>query len=135
LDLTPRKPSNLNPFHKGQVVWWDNLPPVATAKVTSFRHDKNPVSTPPVIVLRHRLSFPAQCVSYTHEWTNLTRDDVLRLRKTPPLVSFMVGLVGWLVFHIIMVQGVAWWQRSKHNFKYDLRFSRRWVRRWLSSGL
>jgi hypothetical protein len=27
------------------------------------------------------------------EWSNLARDDVWRLRKTPPLVSF---LVGWL---------------------------------------
>jgi hypothetical protein len=30
----------------------------------------------------------------TQEWSNLARDGVSRLRKTPPLVSF---LVGWLV--------------------------------------
>jgi hypothetical protein len=29
----------------------------------------------------------------TQEWLNLARDDVWRLRKTPPLVNF---LVGWL---------------------------------------
>jgi hypothetical protein len=30
----------------------------------------------------------------TQEWSNIARDDVWRLRKIPPLVSF---LVGWLV--------------------------------------
>jgi hypothetical protein len=30
----------------------------------------------------------------TQEWFNLAREDVLRLRRTPPLVSF---LVSWLV--------------------------------------
>jgi hypothetical protein len=29
------------------------------------------------------------------KWSNLARDDVWRLRKTPPSVSF---LVGWLTF-------------------------------------
>jgi hypothetical protein len=32
----------------------------------------------------------------TQEWSNLARDDASRLRKPPPLVSF---LVGWLVCH------------------------------------
>jgi hypothetical protein len=29
----------------------------------------------------------------TQEWLNIARDDVWRLRRTPPLVSFLVGLV------------------------------------------
>jgi hypothetical protein len=29
------------------------------------------------------------------EWFNLARDDVLRLRRTPPLVSFLVGCFGF----------------------------------------
>jgi hypothetical protein len=60
-----------------------------------IRLNKYPVneSAPPVIVLRHLLPFPAM-----QEWLNLARDDVWRLRKTRPLVSFLVGwLVGWLV--------------------------------------
>jgi hypothetical protein len=31
LGSNPREPSNQNPFHKGHVAWWDNLPPVAAA--------------------------------------------------------------------------------------------------------
>jgi hypothetical protein len=29
LGSTPKEPSNQNPFHEGQVSWWDNLLPVA----------------------------------------------------------------------------------------------------------
>jgi hypothetical protein len=63
-------------------------------KVKAFRRDKSPVSvsTPP------RYSFKAPFTIYsnalrTQEWSDLTRDDVSRLRKTPPLVSILVGLV------------------------------------------
>jgi hypothetical protein len=28
---------------------------------------------------------------HAQEWFNLTRDDVLSLRRTPPLVTFVVG--------------------------------------------
>jgi hypothetical protein len=49
----------------------------------------------PVVVLRHRTI--SSNAFRTQEWSNLARDDVSRLRKTPPLVSFLVGLLGILL--------------------------------------
>jgi hypothetical protein len=40
------------------------------------------------------------------EWSNLTRDDLWRLRKTPPFVSFLAGwLVGWFFVDIYPENG------------------------------
>jgi hypothetical protein len=36
----------------------------------------------------------------TQEWSNLARNDVWRMRNTPPLVSFLVGWFGWLLVGI-----------------------------------
>jgi hypothetical protein len=40
----------------------------------------------------------------TQEWSNLARDDVWRLRKTPPLVSFLVGSAAY---------SSPWWWRQQ----------------------
>jgi hypothetical protein len=40
----------------------------------------------------------------TQEWFNLTRDDVLRLCRTPPVISF---LVGWLTR--MQTPSCDWW--------------------------
>jgi hypothetical protein len=39
------------------------------------------------------------------EWSNLARDDVWRLRKTPPVVSF---LIGWLESGLHLFTEVIW---------------------------
>jgi hypothetical protein len=66
----------------------------SSEKVKAFRRDKYPVS---VSTPRYSFKAPFTISSnafLTQEWSNLARDDVWRLRKTLPLVSF---LVGWLV--------------------------------------
>jgi hypothetical protein len=96
--FTPSEPSNQNPFHKGQVAWWDNLPPVAIPLVWKSQ------GLPPRQKSRWRKHTPrcsfkapftiSSNAFRTQEWLYLARDDVSRLRETPPLVSFYVG---WLV--------------------------------------
>jgi hypothetical protein len=46
----------------------------------------------PFIVYKALFTIPSNAFR-TQEWCNLATDDVLRLRKTSPLVTF---LVGWL---------------------------------------
>jgi hypothetical protein len=43
LGSTPRESSNQNPFHKGQVAWLDNLPPVALTP--SLKNSKSSAPT------------------------------------------------------------------------------------------
>jgi hypothetical protein len=45
-----------------------------------------------------RFLFISSYAFRTQEWFNLARDDVVRLRRTPPLVSFLVGFFCWFVF-------------------------------------
>jgi hypothetical protein len=89
-----RKQSNEYPCHKGQVAWCDNLPPAATApSLTRQGHlpRQNPVtvSTFPRYNLRQPFTNPSNAFR-TQEWSNLARDNVSRLRTTPPLVNFLI---------------------------------------------
>jgi hypothetical protein len=45
------------------------------------------------------------------EWLNLARDDVWRLRKTPPLVSFF----GWLVGFNLSTFNPEVWAAEDHT--------------------
>jgi hypothetical protein len=42
------------------------------------------------------------------EWFNLARDNVVRHSRTPPLVSFLVGLIGWFcsAYSSLMMEAV-----------------------------
>jgi hypothetical protein len=63
----------------------------------------NPISinTSPVTV--YKAPFTVSSIMFhMQEWCNLARDDVLSLRKTPPLVSFF----GWLVCIILFWMNV-----------------------------
>jgi hypothetical protein len=46
LGSNPREPSNENPFHKGHVAWWDNLPPVATTPSLKTSRTSAAINTP-----------------------------------------------------------------------------------------
>jgi hypothetical protein len=59
--------------------------------------DNNPVSVSISQVIVYKAPFTnSSCAFRMQEWSILTRDDVLHLCRTLPLVSF---LVGWLAHH------------------------------------
>jgi hypothetical protein len=68
--------------------------------VKAFCHNENPesLSTSPVLVYKAPFTISSNAFR-TQEWSDLSRDNVLRLLKTLPLVSFLFGwLLGkWLV--------------------------------------
>jgi hypothetical protein len=97
LSSTPRHPSNQSSIHKRQIAWWDHPPTSSnnpsSEHVKAFSQDNNlvSVSTSPVIVYK-ALFTNSRYAFRTLEWLNLTRDDVLRSRKPPPLATFcLVG--------------------------------------------
>jgi hypothetical protein len=98
LGSTPRHPSNQSSFRKEQIAGWDH-PPTSSNRpqsehVESFSQDNNPISVSISLIIVCKAPFTnSSHVFLTQEWYNLARDDVLRLRKTPPLVR----LLGWLV--------------------------------------
>lgn len=57
-------------------------------KVRPFRHDKYPVSASTPRYTSYSTVYHFSNAFCTQEWTNLTRDYVLRLRTPPPLVFF-----------------------------------------------
>jgi hypothetical protein len=99
LASTIRESCNRTPFHKEQIAWWDNLPPVPLAP--SLKKSRPYTTTKlcygkhsPIIIFRHIYVFH-QCIC-TREWSNIARNNVLCLQKTLLLVSFFHLLIGWL---------------------------------------
>jgi hypothetical protein len=80
------QPKRSHPF-------WIQLPDIRPTKVI-FVKDINPTGP----LAQHILSYCSKAFSSnyryafrTQEWFNLATDDVLRLRRTPPLVSWFTG--------------------------------------------
>jgi hypothetical protein len=72
----------------------------------AFRHDRSPVSVSTSPVIAYKAPFTISNNAFrTHEWSILARDNVLLLRKTPPLVSF---LGWWLVGQHFIPAGGIW---------------------------
>jgi hypothetical protein len=64
-------------------------------QVKAFSQDNNPVSVSISQVIVYKAPFTISSHAFRRQkWSNLARDSVLRLHKTPPLVSF---LVCWLL--------------------------------------
>jgi hypothetical protein len=81
------------PFVKGKLPVVFILPPAAVAP----SQDKKPVSVSMCLVIVHKAVFSNSSNAFrTQGWFDLARDDVLRLHRTLPLVSYF-WVVGWLI--------------------------------------
>jgi hypothetical protein len=63
------------------------------------------VSISPVTVLKVSFSNPSYTF-VTQEWLNLARDDVLNLRRTPPLVAFCLVRIKILKYTAVTARGM-----------------------------
>jgi hypothetical protein len=96
LASTPGYSSNQSCFHEREFAWWGHpstsSKSLRTENVKAFSQVKNSVNlrTPPIIT--YNATFTSSIYVFrAQEWFNQARDDVLRSRKTPPLVRFFVG--------------------------------------------
>jgi hypothetical protein len=113
LRWTSRHPSNQSSFRKGQTTWWDH-PPTSSSiprseQVKAFGQENNPVSVGISLAIVFKALFASSnYVICTQEWSNLARDNVMHLRRTPPLVSFLVGCAAF---------SSPWWWRQQVSLK------------------
>jgi hypothetical protein len=94
---------------KRQIAWRINLPIRSNSPwsehVKAFSQDSKPVSvTISSDTVLKALFFCSINAFRTQEWFNLATDDVLRLRKTPPLVTILLGwLLAWFGFTVLIL--------------------------------
>jgi hypothetical protein len=72
------------------------IPPIIrqSEKVKAFSQDINPVSVSMSSVIVYKAPFTISSYAFqTPEWSNLAKDNALRLRRTLLLVTFLVGFV------------------------------------------
>jgi hypothetical protein len=96
-NIQPKSVSQRTRCLMGQSPTSSNNP--KSGKVKVFHRDKYPVSVstpPPRYSFKAPFTISSNAFS-TQEWSNLARDDVWRLRKTTPLVSFFGWLRGLLI--------------------------------------
>jgi hypothetical protein len=83
LGWTPRRPSNQNPFHKGQIALWDNLPPVKSAtslKISSVSATTKPRYRKHISPLQFKATSTISNKAFrTQQWYNIARQNVSRM--------------------------------------------------------
>jgi hypothetical protein len=64
----------------------------SSEQVKAFSQSYNPVTVSVSQVTVYKAPFTISSFAFrTEKWSNLAMDDVLLLRRTPPLASFLVG--------------------------------------------
>lgn len=98
LELTTRHQSNQCSLREGQTAdWFISLPvAIAPSQDIAFSQNNNrKLKHIPVTALKAPFLIPV-----IQEFFNLVRDDVLRLRRAPPLLRFR--LTAWFIYEYVL---------------------------------